>query len=99
MTSESKVSPCPITYISKIPCKHACADRLDVLHHVYRLFFDGEVCATELENPQSVLDIGTGTGIWAMDGVCGSIFFSITLTFQLTNLQLPTNFQPQRWWV
>lgn len=31
--------------------------------------------------------------------VCGSIFFSITLTFQLTNLQLPTNFQPQRWWV
>jgi methylase of polypeptide subunit release factors len=78
MTSESKVCPCPVTFIFKFPCKHVCADRLDVLHHVYRLYFDGEVCATKLENPQNVLDIGTGTGIWAMEGVCGSTFFSIS---------------------
>ncbi|KAJ5233223.1 uncharacterized protein N7469_004989 [Penicillium citrinum] len=42
-------------------------DRLDVLHHVFRLVQNGELCQTELEHPQRILDIGTGTGIWAIE--------------------------------
>ncbi|KAJ5559218.1 S-adenosyl-L-methionine-dependent methyltransferase [Penicillium sp. DV-2018c] len=41
-------------------------DRLDVLHHVYRLCLRGELCRTPLQNPHKVLDVGTGTGIWAI---------------------------------
>lgn len=39
-------------------------DRLDMTHHVFSLTLDGDLCKTELNNPQSILDIGTGTGIW-----------------------------------
>ncbi|KAJ5392644.1 hypothetical protein N7509_008134 [Penicillium cosmopolitanum] len=42
-------------------------DRLDVLHHVFRLVHGGGLCQTELEHPQRILDIGTGTGIWAIE--------------------------------
>ncbi|EXJ83292.1 hypothetical protein A1O1_06911 [Capronia coronata CBS 617.96] len=44
-------------------------DRLDVLHHVFRLTLGGDLCRTapELVNPGRILDIGTGTGIWAID--------------------------------
>jgi ubiquinone/menaquinone biosynthesis C-methylase UbiE len=24
----------------------------------------GDICKTKLENPQSILDVGTGTGLW-----------------------------------
>ncbi|PGH21355.1 hypothetical protein AJ80_03272 [Polytolypa hystricis UAMH7299] len=36
-------------------------ERLDFLHHVFRLTLDGDLCYTELDNPQRILDIGTGT--------------------------------------
>lgn len=42
-------------------------DRLDMLHHIFCLSQNGELCRTQLENPQKILDIGTGTGIWAID--------------------------------
>jgi len=42
-------------------------DRLDILHHVYRLTLNGELCRTRLANPQKILDVGTGTGIWAIE--------------------------------
>ena len=42
-------------------------DRLDILHHVFRLTLGGALCRTKLDNPQKILDIGTGTGIWAME--------------------------------
>ncbi|KAH7166430.1 S-adenosyl-L-methionine-dependent methyltransferase [Dactylonectria macrodidyma] len=42
-------------------------NRLDITHHVFSLTLDGDLCRTKLENPQSILDIGTGTGIWAID--------------------------------
>ncbi|KAK2747892.1 hypothetical protein FQN55_004769 [Onygenales sp. PD_40] len=42
-------------------------ERLDFLHHIFRLTLDGDLCYTKLDNPQKILDIGTGTGIWAMD--------------------------------
>ncbi|KAF5864000.1 hypothetical protein ETB97_008935 [Aspergillus alliaceus] len=42
-------------------------ERLDLLHHVFRLCLDGRLCRTELTNPQKILDVGTGTGIWAIE--------------------------------
>lgn len=38
-------------------------ERLDFLHHIFRLTFDGDLCHSELDNPQRILDIGTGTGM------------------------------------
>jgi len=44
-------------------------ERLDILHHVFRLTLGGALCRTapELNDPDMILDIGTGTGIWAID--------------------------------
>lgn len=42
-------------------------DRLDLQHHIYRLCLDGALYRTPLTDPQRVLDIGTGTGIWAIE--------------------------------
>jgi hypothetical protein len=43
-------------------------ERLDVVHHWYRVTLKGELFRAPITaNPQKVLDIGTGTGIWAID--------------------------------
>ncbi|PLB36482.1 class I SAM-dependent methyltransferase [Aspergillus candidus] len=43
-------------------------DRMDLLHHIYNLVLDGQLHSAPIgENPQRVLDLGTGTGIWAVD--------------------------------
>ena len=41
-------------------------ERLDLLHHLFRITLDGDLCLTKLDNPVKILDIGTGTGIWAI---------------------------------
>ena len=41
---------------------------MHLLHHVFRLSLGGRLFRAPIcSNPQRVLDIGTGTGIWAMD--------------------------------
>ena len=41
---------------------------MDLVHHVYGLVLGGKLYLAPLvDNPQRVLDLGTGTGIWAMD--------------------------------
>ena len=41
---------------------------MDLAHHIYGLLFKGELHLAPIsKNPQRVLDLGTGTGIWAMD--------------------------------
>lgn len=41
---------------------------MDLVHHIYSLILDGKLCLAPInENPQRVLDLGTGTGIWAID--------------------------------
>jgi SAM-dependent methyltransferase len=41
--------------------------RLDLQHHIYRLCQGGALYCAPIKEPQSVLDIGTGTGIWAIE--------------------------------
>lgn len=41
---------------------------MDLGHHIYRLVVGGKMNLAPLsDKPQRVLDIGTGTGIWAID--------------------------------
>lgn len=41
---------------------------MDLLHHIYALILDGELYMAPIKShPERVLDLGTGTGIWAMD--------------------------------
>ena len=43
-------------------------DRLDVHHHIALLHLDGELYLAPIgEKPSRILDLGTGTGIWAID--------------------------------
>lgn len=42
-------------------------DRLDLLHHCFLLILNGRLFVSPVSSPQRVLDIGTGTGLWAMD--------------------------------
>ncbi|KIW68320.1 hypothetical protein PV04_04273 [Phialophora macrospora] len=41
-------------------------ERLDLLHHVQSMVLGGELCRSPIDEPQRILDVGTGTGIWAM---------------------------------
>ncbi|KAF6844656.1 methyltransferase domain-containing protein [Colletotrichum musicola] len=43
-------------------------DRLDITNHLWSLTWDGQLCNCPKKNGATrVLDVGTGTGIWAMD--------------------------------
>ncbi|KAL1962249.1 hypothetical protein VTN77DRAFT_9905 [Rasamsonia byssochlamydoides] len=42
-------------------------DRLDLVHHIFSLILDGELFVAPVKQPQAILDLGTGTGIWAID--------------------------------
>ncbi|OTA95201.1 hypothetical protein M434DRAFT_394094 [Hypoxylon sp. CO27-5] len=49
------------------PNDDAEQEREDMQHAMVVLLCNGKLHFAPLENPQSVLDIGTGTGIWAID--------------------------------
>lgn len=42
-------------------------ERMDIEHHNQMLQLDGALHLAPLETPREILDLGTGTGIWAMD--------------------------------
>lgn len=42
-------------------------DRMDLENHLFTLLFDGELYFAPLQSPLRILDLGTGTGIWAID--------------------------------
>src|SRR6202012_1458068 len=51
-----------------LPNDEAEQDRLDCHHHLWRLMIDGPLYRAPIgPNPHRVLDLGTGTGIWAID--------------------------------
>lgn len=39
---------------------------MELLDHIYGLLLGGRLQLAPIKNPQRVLDLGTGTGIWAI---------------------------------
>ncbi|CZR54890.1 related to methyltransferase [Phialocephala subalpina] len=50
-----------------VPNDEAEQERLDLQHHLFRMTMDGALFAAPVTNPHNVLDIATGTGIWAIE--------------------------------
>lgn len=42
-------------------------EQQDLAHHLWLLTLDGQLHLAPIHSPQRILDIGTGTGIWALD--------------------------------
>lgn len=40
-------------------------DRLDLQHYLWKAKLDGKLHLAPIQDPRNILDIGTGTGIWA----------------------------------
>lgn len=92
-------SPLPKANSSK-PNDEKERDQQDLLHHIWGLILKGKLYKApirELGNTIKILDIGTGTGIWAMD------FAEYVLSFELVHCMvtdaLLVNFPMQRCWV
>ncbi|KAL1993936.1 hypothetical protein VTN49DRAFT_2605 [Thermomyces lanuginosus] len=42
-------------------------DRLDMVHEMFLLLLHGKLYLAPIKNPQRVMDLATGTGLWAID--------------------------------
>lgn len=42
-------------------------DRLDLRHYHVRMSYDGQLYKAPIDNPTTILDCGTGTGVWCVD--------------------------------
>jgi methylase of polypeptide subunit release factors len=40
---------------------------MDLVYHAILRMFDGKAFFAPVKNPQRIVDMGTGTGIWALD--------------------------------
>lgn len=50
-----------------LPNDEAELERIDIKHHVIMLLSGGHLHLAPLISPAKILDLGTGTGIWAME--------------------------------
>ncbi|KAK6855021.1 methyltransferase [Apiospora arundinis] len=70
-------------------------DRLDFQHEVYKIMMGGRLYVAPIRNPRNVLDLGTGTGIWANEIAAefpDALVTGTDLTLiQPTNRRLPPN--------
>lgn len=50
------------------PNDDTAQENLDLFHHIFNLSLDGKLFLAPIgDHPQRILDLGTGTGIWAID--------------------------------
>ncbi|KAG4427827.1 hypothetical protein IFR05_016691, partial [Cadophora sp. M221] len=49
------------------PNDETSSELQDLAHHMYLMTLEGHLHLAPINNPQNVLDIGTGTGIWAIE--------------------------------
>lgn len=42
-------------------------DRLDLQHHSFKVMLSGKLYLAPIKSPSRVLDLATGTGIWAIE--------------------------------
>ena len=67
--------------------------RLDVKYAALHLTYGNKLCFAPLQDPQQALDVGTGTGIWAIDfaeenpGTTGSFVVTIEISSILISIQ------------
>ncbi|KKA16947.1 Methyltransferase [Rasamsonia emersonii CBS 393.64] len=66
-------------------------DRLDLSHHIYKMLLGGELYLAPVGKRQRVLDMGTVTGIWAIDFAECEHQLSHILSLRLTKEQVPPN--------
>ncbi|KAF8245759.1 S-adenosyl-L-methionine-dependent methyltransferase [Wilcoxina mikolae CBS 423.85] len=50
-----------------MPTDEVEQDRLDLHHEIFLQILDGKLHLAPIESPHRILDVGTGTGIWAID--------------------------------
>lgn len=50
-----------------IPNDEREQDRMDMAYQAFQLLFEGKQFFAPVKNPQRIVDMGTGTGIWAID--------------------------------
>jgi hypothetical protein len=41
--------------------------RLDFQNEIFKVLFDGKIYFAPIEDPKNILDLGTGTGTWAIE--------------------------------
>jgi ubiquinone/menaquinone biosynthesis C-methylase UbiE len=72
----------PIAHADNLPQQEK--DRLDIMHHLITLRLDNRLHLAPIENSvQRILDLGTGTGIWAIEmGKFGMLATLILHVFQ-----------------
>jgi len=49
-----------------IPNDEIQQEQMDLFHHVFLLRLGGKLYEAPIEHPQKIMDVGTGTGIWAI---------------------------------
>jgi len=96
----------PLIALARAPNDEKAMDAIDLTHHVFRLTLDGELFLAPIgDNPLQVLDLGTGTGIWAMEFadqfpsafVTGTDISPIQPTWVPPNLQFEVHDFEGRW--
>jgi len=60
-------------------------DRLDLQHHSFRVMLNGKLHLAPIKGANRVLDLATGTGIWAIEfGLYPSFIFEVLKRSNLT---------------